>query len=180
MENIRIRTIKIIFYSILAFFVFVFLFQLLFYPLTLLNTLRIMNILGLTALFGIFTVIGIAYWTYQKSNLERIRTRTKNQLKILLSLLGELDVLEGENTNGNLNWYLKILMRKDAKKSFSILDHPVNPITFERYIASLDTEICKEIGDIRKFIRELSLINDKIYQINFHVKEMKEKKLDLG
>jgi hypothetical protein len=183
MENIKFRILKILFII-----VFILLFFLIFLPFCFFCFFETFNELGLITLFGVAITIIIAYWTYQKERLVVVREKTTNQLKVILSLLGELEILTSQksetywvNTKGNLNWYLEIFEKNKKNKftkekksinPFLELDHPLNPISFVSYLSIIDSSICRNIN-VSKLIRTLSYINDKIFQINYYVDLLK-------
>lgn len=105
----------------------------------------------------------IAFYLFEKNNLETHKRDIRNQIKILRGLFNELLILNGENvkiygdviTKGNL----------DALKNGESIGHRVNNIHFQEYITSLDQDLLNIIK-INKLTRTLSYINDKIELIN--------------
>lgn len=130
-----------------------------------------------TVFVGVVALVA-AYWIFAIEKEGRKKERIKNQMKLIDGLIAEIDIISAlqsyvygkkDHTIGNLIWYEECL--KDFKR-INELDHEVNKINFDKYIAEFDASICKEI-ELKKLFRTLSYLNDKVFQINHYVENMK-------
>jgi hypothetical protein len=114
----------------------------------------------------------LALLIFFKNQRDVHNKQVREQIKIINGMLGELDVLQGDKqevygggtTIGNINWYKEAIEQNKIKK----LNHKINLIHMESYLINFDGELCETLN-VRKLIRTLSNINDKIAQLNSYV-----------
>ncbi len=137
---------------------------------------------SILTILTIFISTTAAFVIYFGNQRDTHNGKVNEQIKIIEGLLAELDVLErdnqeiygGEVIKGNISWYKEIIDNTE-KNYLNILDHKINSIHIETYIAKLDSNLCSRL-EIRKLIRHLSNVNDKISQLNYYVFEKKKLK----
>ena len=174
---------KTIYSGLFIFLFYIFVLTLIFiiimwcYPIIVFESLKLLNDIG------IIFAIGIAWFIYSRESKERKKLEEKEQIKLIDSILAELDIIssdsskiyfidsEGKHTTtiGNMNWYGETIFKIYHKK----LDHKINKLSFQQYITKLDSNICKKI-EFPELIRSLSYLNDKIEEINLHTNELKK------
>ncbi len=134
-----------------------------------------------TIIIGIITIFIaiIALCTELRKSFER---KVENQINLIDSLLADLEnissdsseVYGGEPTKGNLQWYKEQILLKNEMS----LDHKINKISYDSYINKLEGNLVRKI-EFKKLVRTLSYINDKIREINYHIKELQKINVDM-
>ncbi len=185
---------------ILIFLLLIFILIIIIFCCFILDILYILNQTGLITIIGIIIPTLTAILILKVHLSENENKRIQGQIKIIDSLLAELEVISslrndyycyGNPPKGNLDWYLEKIREergytnKEEKRPINELDHEINKISFQNYITKLDASIFKKLN-IKRLVRTISYVNDKILQINSKIncketwiKDMKEKERHL-
>lgn len=132
-------------------------------PLCYLLLVYIFNIISLSDFLEItitsFAII-FAIYTFLANQRDMHNNKVDEQIYLIEGLLAELSFIQE-----NINWY-----KKDIEDNvFLKLDHQINRIYIENYLARLNGKFFNKIG-----FANISNINDKITQLNSRVSEGRE------
>ena len=156
-------------------FSIIYIFNFVFFPNAIFDTLNNLENYGLISLFSILVASLIAIYIYYSEKYSQYKKDKREQVKLVNGLLAELNIISSDSsetyfgcTKGNLEWYNEEIGNDVPKK----LDHDINKLSFQEYITRLDSNICRNIN-FEKLVRSLSYLNDKIAEINHHTNRLK-------